>query len=68
MKKFLPLLLILLMATVAVAQNRSRIVGTVMTPDGAVIVGAKVTLSSDALISRSVSTMTNERGIYRFGS
>jgi len=67
MKKFLPLVLVLLVATVAFAQqNRGRIMGTVATADGAVIVGATVTIASDALIAREMTTTTNERGMYRF--
>jgi len=67
MKKFLPLVLVLLVATVAFAQqNRGRIIGTVTTADGAVIVGATVTVASDALIAREMTTTTNERGMYRF--
>ena len=62
MRKFLPLLLILLVATCAVAQNKSRIVGTVTTEEGAVITEVKVTIKSDALIAREMSTTTNERG------
>jgi len=67
MKKFLPLVLVLLVATMAFAQqNRSRIVGTLTTADGAVIVGATVTIASDALIAREMTVATNERGMYRF--
>ena len=66
MKKFVPILLILLLATVAYAQNKSRIIGTVKTADGAVIPGVKVTISSDALIARTMTTETNEQGAYRF--
>ncbi len=66
MKKFLPLLLILMLATLAMAQNKGRMVGTLTTADGAVIVGAKVTISSDSLISSSLMTTSNDRGMYRF--
>jgi len=67
MKKLLPLVLVLLLATMAFAQqNRGRIIGTVTTADGAVIVGATVTIASDALIAREMTTTTNERGAYRF--
>lgn len=66
MKKLLTLALVLLVATTAFAQNKGRIMGTVTTGDGAVITGVKVTIASDALISRSVSVSTNERGQFRF--
>ena len=66
MRKTVLILLILLTATVAYAQNKSRIVGTVTTAGGAVIVGVKVTITSDALIAGSMSTETGDRGIYRF--
>ena len=66
MKKLLPVLLILLVATVAFAQNKSRVIGTVKTADGAVIPGVKVTIASDALISRTMETTTNEKGLFRF--
>ncbi|MCG8374896.1 MAG: TonB-dependent receptor, partial [Chlorobiales bacterium] len=48
------------------AQNKSRIIGTITTSDGAVIPGVKVTISSDALISRSLMTVSNDRGTFRF--
>ncbi len=66
-RKLLPLLLVLLVAATAFAQqNRSRIMGTVATADGAVITGVTVTISSDALIARQMTLTTNERGAYRF--
>lgn len=67
MRKFVPLLLVLLLATAAYAQtNKSRIIGTVSTAEGAVIPGVRVTISSPALIGTSRTTNTNERGMYRF--
>lgn len=66
MRKLLPILLILLVATVAFAQNKSRLIGTVTTGDGAVISGVKVTISSPALISRTMTTTTSDRGMFRF--
>jgi hypothetical protein len=48
------------------AQNRSRIIGTVTTEEGAVIADVTVTINSDALIARTMATTTNERGMYRF--
>ena len=66
MKKLLPVLLILLLSTVAFAQNKGRIVGTITTDDGAVIPGVKVTIASDALIAREMSTVSNDRGMFRF--
>lgn len=51
-----------------VAQDQSgQIFGNVTTEDGAVIVGAKVTLASSSLI-RPLSARTNERGSYVFPS
>jgi outer membrane receptor protein involved in Fe transport len=66
MKRFLPVVLILLVATMAMAQNKGRVVGTVTTPEGAVIPGVKVTIESDALIARTATYETNERGMFRF--
>ena len=66
MRKVLPVLLVLLLATVAFAQNKGRIVGTVTTAGGAVIPGVTVTISSDALIARTMTTTTSDRGIFRF--
>jgi hypothetical protein len=65
-KKLLPVLLVLLVATVAYAQNKGRVMGTVTTADAAVITGVKVTITSDALIAGTMETTTNERGVYRF--
>jgi outer membrane receptor protein involved in Fe transport len=65
MKRILPIILVLLLASVAVAQNKGRIIGTITTPEGAVITDAKVTIESDALIARTMSTTTNERGMFR---
>ncbi len=66
MKKAIPLILILLVATVAYAQNKGRIVGTVTTVDGAAIEGAKVTLTSDAMLGHTQETLTNDKGYFRF--
>jgi hypothetical protein len=66
MKRIIPLILILLVAATAYAQNKSRIVGTVTTVDGAAIVGVEVTISSDALIGTTQETATNDRGYFRF--
>ena len=67
MRKFLPVLLVLLVATVAFAQtNKSRIVGTVTTGDGLAVAGVKVTISSPQLIGTTMTTTTNERGMFRF--
>jgi hypothetical protein len=66
MKKWLPLFLILLVATVGMAQNKGRIMGTVTTADGAVVQDVKVTIASDALIAGSLTLQTNDRGMYRF--
>ena len=66
MKKILSMIIVLLVSTVALAQNKGRIVGTVNTFEEAVIPGVKVTIASDALIARTMTTTTNERGVYRF--
>ena len=66
MKKLVPIILILLFAAVATAQNKSSIVGTVTTAEGLVIADVKVTITSDSLIAHTLSTTTNERGKYRF--
>ncbi len=67
MRKFLPVLLILLVATVAAAQsNKGRIVGTITTAEGLAVEGVKVTLSSKALIGTTMTATTNNRGMYRF--
>jgi hypothetical protein len=66
MKKLLPLLLVLLVATIGMAQNKGKITGTVTTADGAVIQDVNVTISSDALIAGSLTLQTNDRGMYRF--
>jgi len=66
-RKILPLLLVLLCATAAFAQtNKGRIVGTVTTADGLAIADVTVTISSPALIGTTMTTTTNERGMYRF--
>ena len=67
MKKFLPLVLVLLVATVAFAQtNKGRIMGTATTSDGLAIPGVKVTISSPQLIGTTMTTTTNDRGMFRF--
>lgn len=66
MKRFLAIMLVLIVATTAVAQNKGRILGTVTTPDGAVIPGVTVTIASPALIAREMTASTNERGQFRF--
>lgn len=66
MRKLLTVVLVLVVTVTVFAQNKSRIVGTVATAGGAVIPGVKVTISSDALIARTMTTTTNERGAFRF--
>lgn len=66
MKKLIPVFLILFISTLAFAQDKSRIVGTVTTAEGAAIVGVKVTITSDMLIANTMSAETNERGYVRF--
>jgi len=66
MKKFIPIILVLLLATAAYAQNKGRIVGTVTTAEGAAIEGVKVTITSDALIGTTQETVTNDKGYFRF--
>jgi hypothetical protein len=67
MKKVLVyLLFILLVALPLAAQDQhGRIQGKVVTENGEVIVGAKITLASDALI-RSLTAVTDDRGRFRF--
>ena len=60
------LLIALAAAPTFAQQSRGRIVGTVTAPSGAVIEGAKVTISSEALIGTSMTTETNNRGFFRF--
>ncbi len=66
MKKTIPLILILLLATTVYAQHKGRIVGTITTVEGAAIEGAKVTIISDAMLGHTQETMTNDKGYFRF--
>ena len=53
-------------ATLALAQtSRGTVSGTVTDPNGAVIAGAEVTLTSDAT-KLNRTTTTNSEGLYRF--
>lgn len=58
------------LAGVALAQGNvsGRIEGTVRATGGEALPGAMVTVTSDALITGSMSTTTDERGGYRFPS
>ena len=61
-------IVLLLITGLAFAQDQTgSIFGTVSTEDGAAIVGAKVTVTSTALI-RPIITTTNDRGRYVFPS
>ena len=64
-----PLLIVIVtitLATVAFGQtSRGTVTGTVTDPNGAVIAGAEVTLTSDAT-KLSRTTTTNTEGLYRF--
>lgn len=43
-----------------------NLMGTVRTPDGEPLPGVSVTISSSAMIISKASTVTNQRGLYRF--
>ena len=65
-KKLLLLLLILSLSVTAYGQSKSRIMGTVTTPEGYAVPDARVTISSEALIGSLQTSRTNQRGFYRF--
>jgi outer membrane receptor protein involved in Fe transport len=58
----------LLLASLVGAQTTGNIDGTVSDDTGAVLPGATVTISSPALLGGSRSTVTNDRGSFRFPS
>ncbi|NWG00345.1 MAG: TonB-dependent receptor [Thermoanaerobaculaceae bacterium] len=64
------LALLLLGPTALLAQGSitGSIQGTVKDPDGGVLPGVTVTVSSDALVAGSMTAVTDERGSYRFPS
>ncbi len=64
----LALLSSLAVGSVALAQTTGNIRGVVGDDTGAVLPGASVTISSEALIGGTQSTTTNNLGVYRFPS
>ena len=60
-------LLVIFLSVGAQAQYRASIQGVVTDPEGAVIPGAKVTLTN-LETSRSQVTTSNDAGIYNFGA
>ncbi|MGH9319954.1 MAG: carboxypeptidase regulatory-like domain-containing protein, partial [Vicinamibacteria bacterium] len=68
-KKIAASLIVSLLAVgFAAAQTTGNIDGTVSDDTGAVLPGANVTISSEALLGGSRSTVTNDRGTFRFPS
>ena len=46
--------------------TRGEIVGTVASPDGALVAGATVTVAGEGLIQRQVEEVTGDNGVFRF--
>jgi hypothetical protein len=46
--------------------TRGDIVGTVTSPDGALVAGATVTVAGEGLIQRQVEAVTGDNGVFRF--
>src|SRR5437868_6145654 len=65
--KFFVLSFILIIAVTAHAQYRATIQGVVTDPQGAIIPGAKLTLT-DKATGRTLETASNDSGLYTFGS
>src|SRR3712207_4416118 len=59
------LLMLPLAVSAQVTSSTSSVTGVVTDPNGAVIAGATVTLT-DTKTSKTVSTTTDEQGVYRF--
>jgi hypothetical protein len=68
LKKILLMSAILLLAGLAFAQSTQtgNIVGRVLSPEGEGLPGVSVTVTSPAMIIPSLSTVTGERGAFRF--
>jgi hypothetical protein len=64
----LVLLLLGLAAPLAAQSTSGSLQGTVKDPQGAVLPGVAVTAYSDALVARTMTAYTDERGVYRFPS
>ena len=60
------LMLLAAAATSSAQEFRGRINGTVTDESGAVLPGVTATLTSDALITRTSVTTTDQEGSYRF--
>lgn len=59
----------ILVSSVALAQGLTgALIGTVSDPQGAAVAGARVRITSPALIGGAITTTTNERGQLRFPS
>lgn len=69
-KKAIFLVFMMVLATWAGAQTGQvgAIKGTVTLPDGSLVPGVTVTLKSPALVLAKMTTVSNERGLYRFHS
>ncbi len=66
-KKAFFMTVVLLIAGLAFAQTQTgNIVGRVLTPEGEGLPGVSVTLTSPAMIIRSLSAITGARGAFRF--
>lgn len=59
---------LLLSSLTAIAQTTGNIDGTVTDDTGAVLPGATVTISSEALLGGTRTAVTNDRGAFRFPS
>jgi hypothetical protein len=67
-KKILVMMAIMLLVGLAFGQttNTGNIVGRVLSPEGDGLPGVSVTLTSPAMIIRSLGFITSEKGAYRF--
>ncbi len=65
---FVALLLLGLAAPISAQSTSGSVQGTVRDSAGGVLPGVAVTVFSDALVARKMTTYTDERGIYRFPS